>query len=569
MLASRQLPIVLAVLACAVWNAAAVSAGASPERPAIAPATHDPAAEVPIQFYLAHGEADACGAGCSEWIAAEGKIDATAAQRLRQLLAKLKGRRPPVFFHSPGGSVNGSMELGRLIHQQKLTVSVGRTLPLGCDRDKLLEQSCVALKRSGHEVEAKLDPTIAMCNSGCVYALTGGVVHLVPPWVRIGIHDMSLEQSRNLPRSGLIAAAKRAAYARLRNYLHDVGADESLLEAAMTVPSNSLKPLQRDEIVRLGIDRREFDETSWQFVDKPTPSIRKRFFVRTDSERTHYVDGLMSMDCGLGLSMHVVLARQYLAAESASPLPAAISIAGKPVRMARGDSQNLYVRTTYVRMNTFDEVADTATIVVPGTELGRKDPVTLNMDGFSAAHAKLQKICPEAGRIAQEKALLKGPIPGSQILTAVRFPPAAQSTAAWQNTQGAAAPVAHPTTASQEAAAPPTESPTGEITRIIAAGQKLRVDFLADIQPDCSSAGQTTVRILDQPQHGTVTIEEGQGFTVFPENHPSSACNSRKSEGTLVFYQPSQDYLGPDSITLQITFPLGGALTRHYTIRVK
>ncbi len=129
----------------------------------------------PIVFYLAHGEADECGPGCNEWIAAEGKIDTEAAGRLQRLLAQLKGRRPPVFFHSPGGSVSGSMALGRLIRAQKLTVSVGHTLRPGCDRDQPSEETCAARIQAGQPVEAELDPVMSMCNSACVYAVAGGI----------------------------------------------------------------------------------------------------------------------------------------------------------------------------------------------------------------------------------------------------------------------------------------------------------------------------------------------------------------------------------------------------------
>src|SRR5450432_125276 len=142
----RPLAIVLAVLVSAVAGAAAVTAEPLPE-PAKAPA-----AMAEIVFYLARGEADACGRGCNEWIVAEGKIDPGAAQRFRRLLAKLGHRRLPVFFHSPGGSVAGSIELGRLIRDQKLEVSVAHTIPLRCDLDKPLEKPCEALKRSGQEL---------------------------------------------------------------------------------------------------------------------------------------------------------------------------------------------------------------------------------------------------------------------------------------------------------------------------------------------------------------------------------------------------------------------------------
>jgi hypothetical protein len=81
----------------------------------------------PMVFYDAHGNPDACGPGCSEWIAAEGQIDNDSANRL---LRQLNGARLPIFFHSPGGRVISSMALGRLIRARQLTVSVGHTVPL-------------------------------------------------------------------------------------------------------------------------------------------------------------------------------------------------------------------------------------------------------------------------------------------------------------------------------------------------------------------------------------------------------------------------------------------------------
>src|SRR5215467_1346612 len=156
------LRIVFASLISTVGEVTAVT-GQTPAEPAKAsPAPVKTAPMADIAFYLARGEADACGRGCNEWIAAEGRIDPGAPQRLRRLIAKLGRRRPPIFFHSPGGSITGAIELGRLIHDQKLQVSVARTIPRGCDRDKPLDKSCEALKRSGQELEAEFDPLVSM-----------------------------------------------------------------------------------------------------------------------------------------------------------------------------------------------------------------------------------------------------------------------------------------------------------------------------------------------------------------------------------------------------------------------
>ena len=70
-------------------------------------------------FYLAKGDDDACGAGCGEWIAAEGQIEADTAQRLRAFLNHLGKRKVPIFFHSPGGAGTTSTVMGRLLRERE------------------------------------------------------------------------------------------------------------------------------------------------------------------------------------------------------------------------------------------------------------------------------------------------------------------------------------------------------------------------------------------------------------------------------------------------------------------
>jgi len=174
----RFLSFLFVVLAVSILDGAIV--GASSERPA--PLPREKAVAIPeMEFYVVRGEPDACGQGCNEWIAAEGRIDLGAAKRLHRLLAELSPRRPPIYFHSPGGAVSGSIALGRLIRDRLLEVGVAHTVPLGCERDKPPELSCEAQKRSGQELRADFDPTSAMCNSACVLALVGGVVRFIPP----------------------------------------------------------------------------------------------------------------------------------------------------------------------------------------------------------------------------------------------------------------------------------------------------------------------------------------------------------------------------------------------------
>jgi hypothetical protein len=560
-MSTRAIRFVFVLSVCAIGGAAVAFAQKPPEQTRADPAAPNAALTSPIEFYLAHGDADACGPGCSEWIAADGKIDAGAADRFRQLLRKLGDRRPPIYFHSPGGKVNDAMELGRLFRDKKLAVSVGHTVPLGCDSDKQSANSCESQKRAGQAVEAEISAKDYECNSSCVYALAGGAVRLVPPWVKLGIHDIGIDPNSTVPRGVTLTTVMQLSHARLRNYLRAMGIDDALFSAILATPNASIRLLQRDDIVRFGMDRREFGEAAWQFFDEPKPKIRKLFFARVDGDQPHYVDGVIEVGCNAGGGIYLALARQPLASDTESSgagSPAAIlAVNGKKLSLTRVASASLYVRTAWLGASTLDTVADGATIELPGSELGRTalGNVTLTLDGFSAAYAKLKPRCSVATNV------LPWPTPAQKSA-------GDQGTAAWQSLQSQK----WGTLPDAVAASPNAQAlwhQTLELTRDAAAEQKLRLDFLYKILPGCSSAGPLTVRVLEQPQHGTLSIEKGKASTDFPKDDGRAACNTRQSDGTLVFYQSGADYRGADSLTLYVVSPLGDAVTRHYAIDVK
>src|SRR5262245_34219344 len=121
---------ILACVALSCWVAAAAAAPDS-VRPKV-PVTTLPSHWQPMLFFLAKGAAGACGAGCSEWIAAEGHIDADAPERLRDFLVSLNGRDVPIFFNSGGGYMGQARELGRILRAHQVSAGVGRTIPAGC-----------------------------------------------------------------------------------------------------------------------------------------------------------------------------------------------------------------------------------------------------------------------------------------------------------------------------------------------------------------------------------------------------------------------------------------------------
>jgi hypothetical protein len=103
-----QLLLLLSVLAwCDAYGGAAGEATSGRDRAIVAQLN-----QRPLIFFVAKGGPDACGSGCSKWIAADGMIDSGAAERFRAFLEQPELRALRVFFNSPGGIASQSIALG-------------------------------------------------------------------------------------------------------------------------------------------------------------------------------------------------------------------------------------------------------------------------------------------------------------------------------------------------------------------------------------------------------------------------------------------------------------------------
>jgi hypothetical protein len=285
----------------------------------------------PITFFIARGEPDACGAGCREWIAAEGTIDAGADGRLRSLLTKLGGRKLPVFFHSPGGSVSAGLAIGRLMRQRGLTAGVAWTVPAGCDPQTQNEKSCDKLKRSGRELVAELDPVHTLCNSSCVYALVGAAVRNVGAGVRLGIHSSSVafslrrtDTAGHVTRTPTLASpadertALQGAYQRIGEYLREMEVAPGLLAAAREVRNDHVRYLTREEIVNFGIDRRNLVESLWRFMDKSSGASAVKIIETQNAQAHAFRKTILRLSCGAASALRLQLGHE-VGVEKVSP----------------------------------------------------------------------------------------------------------------------------------------------------------------------------------------------------------------------------------------------------------
>ena len=405
----------LLLIAAALWLAAGAPASAqrapSPADPRAPtrtspPETRSSTLPPPIAFFVAHGDRNACGLGCREWIAAEGTIDSNADDRLRALLRKLGGRNLPIFFHSPGGSVPAGLAIGRLMRVHGLTAGVGWTVPAGCDAKQQREVACDKLKRSGRELVATLDTGHAMCNSSCVYALVGAFVRDIGAGIALGVHSSTisftlshLDEDGRVTREATHVAptAERRAleigYEKIGVYLREMGISSGLLAAAREVEASKLRFLTRDQVVAFGIDRRSTVEGMWWFVDRSSGASSIK--VIEEYRAGAYRKDILRLTCRNATSLRLQYGRDSGAGAAGPPERLRVTVGGgsfllgSPVKASPSGSRGpLDVRSVDLPISV---LADAAFTIEPADSAPRAaesaSPHGAAPDGNTAAGA--------------------------------------------------------------------------------------------------------------------------------------------------------------------------------------
>lgn len=181
-------------------------------------------------FYVAHGAADACGPGCSDWIAAEGAMQFDTYKRLIAILDRQASRKLPVVIHSSGASdLTVASSLGRILRDRGLDATAGITEVAACDGRSKAE--CFALKRSGGPLDAKLATWDLICDFACVLTLAGGVHRSLPPGTRVMLTGRTI-RNRLAPN---VSAEHREGLTeyygdRTRKYLTEMGLAPDIID---------------------------------------------------------------------------------------------------------------------------------------------------------------------------------------------------------------------------------------------------------------------------------------------------------------------------------------------------
>ena len=188
-------------------------------------------------------QADLCDSMCPRWISAVGPVTARTPHDFEVFAQQKDVRGATLALESEGGSVVGTIELGRALRRLDITTTVGKTV--------------VASAADGSTTTALL-PTAA-CESMCGFVLLGGVRRYVPPEARILVHQIWLAKKRERSETASYTADEIVVVERdigsLARYTIEMGGGIELLEAALRVPPwQPLYQLSRDEIQRVGLN---------------------------------------------------------------------------------------------------------------------------------------------------------------------------------------------------------------------------------------------------------------------------------------------------------------------------
>jgi hypothetical protein len=270
-------------------RSARTSGPAAAEPSTAQPALPTPAqliAGEPMHIALVRAQGPGCDPNCPTWITASGKIVPGTAEKLRQVIQSLAGRRLPILVNSPGGFVADAMAMGRLIRRSGFSVAVADTSlavcqPIGkCCEDQRASTSFGAI-----------------CESACSLVLAGGVRRYVSGYSVVGVHEL---------------VALRTVTRTLRRYeilYHIVGgrklevsrrlvSEESSSHSTVSEAGEDLERSAADYFAEMGVGEPVVRLTALT----PSTSIRRLTLgeLRESRLATHVLDGPFPIRAGRG-----------------------------------------------------------------------------------------------------------------------------------------------------------------------------------------------------------------------------------------------------------------------------
>lgn len=168
------------------------------------------------------------GVGTAWFLYASGPIDKDAAKRLEQfIISKNVPAESYLYLDSPGGSISGGMELGRVIRKYRLRTDVGTRKPTE------------GLARSNGP---------GQCYSACALAFLGGQFRFLNKNSRYGVHRFAFENAA--PGNADLAQIVSAA---IVEYIRNMDVDPGLFSLSARYGADSMFEPTPEQLVRLNV----------------------------------------------------------------------------------------------------------------------------------------------------------------------------------------------------------------------------------------------------------------------------------------------------------------------------
>lgn len=107
------------------------------------------------------------------------------------------------------------------------------------------------------------------------------------------------------------------------------------------------------------------------------------------------------------------------------------------------------------------------------------------------------------------------------------------------------------------------QSRTVERTARGSSAKDIRVGVYLNVQPDCRSGTLPAIRLLAPPANGTVNVKRGK---ITATNYKQ--CMALEVPGFIALYRSKADFVGTDTLTLEVKYPHGRTEVQKITVKV-
>lgn len=94
-------------------------------------------------------------------------------------------------------------------------------------------------------------------------------------------------------------------------------------------------------------------------------------------------------------------------------------------------------------------------------------------------------------------------------------------------------------------------------------GKDIRVGVFVNVKQDCSSGPLPTIRLVDKPANGTVTVKSAK---INAKNYKQ--CLALEVPGYVAFYKSAPTFNGIDTFSIEIKYPEGRVETQTLNVTV-